>query len=389
MPQPPPKLWKRTIFGAIALAEHALRGDNFLSQTNPQQIRNFLFLQYDAALGSVLHATPIFETLKCAEPDAHITVAASSIAASILNRNPYIDSCVVTPGPGENFNQALRAVRELLQSMPPGPGCIATTIGNRRPRIALLSLFAGKALHIGHTAAPELYDLPLTFHPERGQIEGNLDILRAMGHNVSFCEPQIFFTHRDADAAAEWLQLDPLQPRIAFITQNSGAQRNRWRSDRFRNVIAQLTQTFHAAAIFPGTASELPAIEALRQSLSQPGISIAGKTTIPQLAAALAQCDLVVSLDTGAFHVARAVGLPAVVLAPAWQNPREWLPIDHPRYRVLRGLSIPTPPPGYYMEEISVEQVVGAATELLEQFPASTKARQARLYRAPAQGSSF
>ena len=35
-------------------------------------------------------------------------------------------------------------------------------------------------------------------------------------------------------------------------------------------------------------------------------LKAAGKTTIAELAALLAQCDLIVSLDTGTFHVARA-----------------------------------------------------------------------------------
>ncbi|MHB1960032.1 MAG: glycosyltransferase family 9 protein [Acidobacteriaceae bacterium] len=71
------------------------------------------------------------------------------------------------------------------------------------------------------------------------------------------------------------------------------------------------------------------------------GISLARKTAVATLAALLAQCDLIVSLDTGTFHVARAVGLPSVVIAPAWQSPLEWLPVASERYRVLRRPASP------------------------------------------------
>ncbi len=281
-------------------------------------------------------------------------------------------------------------MRALVQSMPSGPRCIVTTIGNQRTRVALLSLLAGKSVRAGYTLAPELYAVPLAFHPERGQIEGNLDILRSLGHDVQFCEPQIFFTAEDANHARTLvLPLAENRPRIAFVTQNSGGQPNQWSEGRFAHVITQLSQTHNAIPIFVGTGADAVAIEMLRQSIPDPGISAAGKTTIPQLAALLAQCDLVVSLDTGTFHVARAVGLPGVVIAPAWQDPGEWLPIDHPRYRVLRGPSLVTQPPGYCMEEISVQQVVNAATELLENFPVSMQARCQRLDRGFANAGLF
>jgi ADP-heptose:LPS heptosyltransferase len=130
-----------------------------------------------------------------------------------------------------------------------------------------------------------------------------------------------------------------------------------------------------------GTAQEAAAIDALRGPLAFHNISMAGKTTVPQMAALLAQCDLLLSLDTGSFHVARAVGLPGGVLAPAWQDPVEWLPVNDAAYRVLCGPRIPMPAAEYRMQETSVEAVVTAARDLLVAFPPSETARKARLER--------
>ncbi len=387
MPQPLPMPWKRALFTGIAHAEHALRGGNRSRRLNPQQIRNFLFLQYESPLGSVIHATPLFEALKSAMPDAHITIAGSTMAASVLGQSPYIDRCVVTPSPFENFNKSRNAVRELFQSMPPGARCVLTTIGNQRTRVALLAVAAGKGLRAGYTLAPEIYDFPLRFRPERGQIQGNLDILRSLGHDISPCEPRMFFTQHDVDYACELLTPAEQKPdflRIGFAVQNSGGQQNQWSRERFQEVAASLTRQFNAIPIFLGTAAEAPAIESLRQSLPNPGIAAAGKTTVPQLAAVLAQCDLVVSLDTGTFHVARAVGLPGVVIAPAWQSPLEWLPVDHPAYRILRGQSIPEPHSAYWIKEVSAEQAIAASLDLLKKFPPGLPSRAARLDRSTA-----
>lgn len=375
---------KQAIFRAIAEVDHAMRrGVN--AQVAFLEIRNFLVLQYESALGSVVHATPLYEALKSAMPDAHVTVAASSMAASVLQHSPYVDRCVVTPPPLHDMPRAARAVRELLRATPPGPRCILTTIGNRRPRIALLAVSAGRALRVGHTAAPAFYDLPLVFAPERGQIEGNLDVLRALGHPVAFCGPRVCFASRDAEHATQLLSAlsdRPNTPRVALVTQNSRGQRNQWPTERLRQVIADLAQTCDAIPLFIGTSAESGSIEELRRDLPDPGLSLAGKTTVAELAAVLAQCDLVVSLDTGPFHVARAVGLPGVVIAPAWQDPREWLPVDDPSYRVLRGPAISSAPPDYRIEEVSVSQVTQAARELLQRFPASGQARTGRLQNA-------
>jgi ADP-heptose:LPS heptosyltransferase len=385
MPQSFHPFWKKAIFQTIAHAEHLLRGGQPRSADELRQIRNFLVLQYESPLGSVVHATPVFEALKHAVPNGHITVAASPMAASVLEHNPYLDRCIITANPFQDFVRSVRAVRELLETMPAGPRCILTTIGNQRTWLAMLGLWAGAGLRIGYTLAPDLYDVPLVFHPERGQIEGNLDIVRSLGHDVLLYEPRVFFTQQDAERATQWLE--PLSaklgaPRVAFVTQNSGGQRNQWSTQRFQRVIVSLSRSLNAMPVFLGTAKDAIAIDELRRDLPDRGISLAGKTTVAELAAVLAQCDLIVSLDTGSFHVARAVGLPGVVIAPAWQDSREWLPTEHPSYRVLRGPALACIPADYWIEEVSAEQVTNAAVELLEKFPPGSSIRAARMARS-------
>lgn len=380
-----PRLWKQALCANVARFEYALRGASFSATSDLPQIHNFLFLQYDTPLGSAVHATPLFEALKQAIPGAHITVAASPMAASVLGNNPFLDRCSVIPNPFTSPVKAAWETMQLARSMPPGPRCIITTIGNQRTRLAMLAIVAGKAVRVGYTLASGLYDLALDFHPARGQIEGNLDILRSLGHDVVFHEPRVFFTQDDADAATRMLyegNCNSASLRIAFVTQNSGGQPNRWRKECFAQVTSALSRNRHAVPVFLGTPGDAAAIESLRRSLPidiDQGISLAGKTTVPQLAAVLAQCDLAVSLDTGTFHVARAVGLPGVVIAPAWQSALEWLPVDHARYRVLQGPRIAKPESAYFIEEITVRQVIEAAEDLLARFPISGQARRQRL----------
>jgi ADP-heptose:LPS heptosyltransferase len=262
--------WKKAAFRIAAVAIRLLHGGGKFSQSELAGIRNFLVLQYESPLGSIVHATPMFEALKQAMPNCHITVAGSMAAGSVLHSSPYIDRCVVTPSPFQDLSGCVRAVRTLLESEPKGARCVITTIGNQRTRLAILSVLVGSGVRAGYTLAPELYDVSLFFNPERGQIEGNLDIVRSLGHPVTTYEPRIFFSTHELEKTRPWLEalaMPPTMPRIVFVTQNSGGQKNQWSPARFQQVIARLCQLTGAVPIFVGTKNDAPFIEELREAL--------------------------------------------------------------------------------------------------------------------------
>ena len=373
---------KLFFYSTLAAIERPLRSRPSLRVEDLRGIRNFLFLQYDTPLGSAVHATPLFAALRTALPDAQIALAASPMAASVCAHNPHINSCTVTADPMHDFFGALRDVHRIYEQLPAGEVCIATTLGNQRSRLAFLAALTGRAVRVGYMLATPMFDFPLEYHFGISQIDANLEILRTLGHAAYAQEPQVFFTSQDREHAGRLLRAaDPSdeRARIVFVTQNSGGQPNQWREQRFQQVIDTLATQCDAEPIFVGGAKESARIERLRAGLRQQGSNLAGKTTVPQLAAVLSQCDLVVSLDTGTFHVARAVGLPGSVIAPGWQDPIEWLPQNHPRYRVLWNGPTPENPAQPYLDEISVEQVLAAANDLLVHFPPSQAARTERM----------
>ena len=100
-----------------------------------------------------------------------------------------------------------------------------------------------------------------------------------------------------------------------------------------------------------------------------PTTSVAGKTSITQLAAVMSLCNVGLTLDTGPMHVGRAVGLPMVVIAPAWSPPLEWLPIEADRFRVLKNGDIPVAPVDYIIDEVSVDEVQSALQDFIQRYP--------------------
>jgi len=84
-------------------------------------------------------------------------------------------------------------------------------------------------------------------------------------------------------------------------------------------------------------------------------------------------------------HVGRAAGLPMAVLAPTWQPMIEWLPLNLPNVRILRGpdhfIEYGHVPPNYRLDEIHPPEVNQAITDLLTTYPPSPEARKSRTQR--------
>ena len=153
----------------------------------------------------------------------------------------------------------------------------------------------------------------------------------------------------------------------------------RWPPDRFAGVIGALSRDEGLACVIVGGAADSTAAMAIEAELGkisrrpQAGavINLVGRTDLAQLCGVLALAAAFVSNDSGAMHVAAAVGVPVVAMfgptdervtspvgrrsaevltAPAWCRPcmlRE-CPLDH---RCLSG--------------ITVDRAVGAVRKLL------------------------
>jgi ADP-heptose:LPS heptosyltransferase len=343
-------------------------------------VRQALILEYRLPLGCLVHMTPVFEAIKRTRPDVEITVATRGPGLQVLRHSPYIDHLIETPDPTTHLIAAARTLRSELSSRSIRPDCVLTGASDQRTKIALLALLGSSGWRGGYTLKPALYQQPLQYDQSRSLIANNLKLATLVGGSDQPTEPRILFSQGDAKVAANLLETANPQghPIVAVVTQNSGGQSTGWHTDGFVRVIRNVAERGFAI-VYVGTAAESAAIEAIREAAGGIGVSVAGKTTIDELAALLAQADFAVTLDTGTMHVARSVRLPMVILGPSWQKPIEWLPLDLENVRILRGEDRMGVPEGYRLDEISAESVIAALGELVELYPPTLEAREKRL----------
>jgi ADP-heptose:LPS heptosyltransferase len=350
-------------------------------QPDISTLRNFLLLQYPAALGTAIHATPLIPALHAAIPGARIAAAASGFALEVLRDNPGLERLVDTPSALSDPLGAARALRQ-ANFFRGEPFAVLQTTGNERSKIVGAALLAGFSTRVGHTVAAQLSAAPLVFDDRLSQIANNLRIVAALGHspaliaalqaNPDLIEPQVFPSPADRATAQTLLReqgIDEARPIAVFITQTSATQRKSWRPERFRAVAEALHRDQHMQIVFAGTAKESPAIDDLRAALTFPTANVAGRTSLLELSALLSLADVALTLDTGPMHLARAVRLPMVIVAPAWSPPIEWLPLDNPRARILKNLDLPEAPDEYIIDEVSVDEVLQNLNDLLTLYP--------------------
>ena len=348
------------------------------------RVRRFLFLEYGTALGTNVHATPVFEALKRAVPDAVTMVACSRMGFEVFRHNPFIDYLIETPWPPTSPLHAVRSLRSHLKTTGFDPEIVITSKGNERRSISMLALVAGTAIRFGYTLAPELYDVVLSYDAKQSLIGNHLNVIERLGYQKESVEPRVFFTRKDLEKT-EWLLREngiaKSTTRIVCVTQTSRTQRRGWPVAQFISVLNHASSKHNADIVFAGTSSEAQEIESLRAQVPGATVSLAGQTTIQTMAALLASSDLVLALDSGNMHIGRSVGVPMVILAPAWAPSIEWLPLGFDQFHVLLGDLDPCSPPGCEIIQMDQTEVTEAVDRLLTTYPPSDSARRQRAER--------
>jgi ADP-heptose:LPS heptosyltransferase len=364
---------------------------SFEERWTPSKLKSakrFLFLQYETALGTAVHATPAYEALRNAVPDAMIAVACNGLPYEVLKYNPNIDAIIQTPHPLNHWPQTVLFFITKFWKARGQYDCVITDSGNRRSRFALLAFLTGVRCRVGFKTSFNLNHASLAYDLQKSVLANNLDIIGLFGHRCAPLEPAVYFSQLEVARVNSILRKQGIRdekPIVAFQTQTSGGEPNQWYDDRFVKLADKFYHATGAQIVFVGAKSENDRIENIRAAMTSPSYSAVGQTDIAALAALLGRCDLLITLDTGTMHVGRSVNVPMVVIAPAKNPLFEWLPPERDNVRVLirkdiacagcRKIFCAT---RECMDQIHPEEVLQAAISHLQKFPACPLQRQTR-----------
>jgi heptosyltransferase-2 len=117
--------------------------------------------------------------------------------------------------------------------------------------------------------------------------------------------------------ASQFLAESGVRPHSLRVAIGPGASYGSakcWLPARFAELANWLQVQADADIILFGTTSEANVSKAISEEMRRSPINLTGRTTIADLPALLSQCHLFVGNDSGAMHVAAAVGLPVVAV---------------------------------------------------------------------------
>jgi heptosyltransferase-2 len=153
------------------------------------------------------------------------------------------------------------------------------------------------------------------------QIEYYLELVRGLDVPVAAdldTTPRIVprpETLAQADVMLAAAGVAPGRPLVGFAPGAAYGQAKRWPPDRVAQVIAEISRQ-GAAAVIVGAAADRDTGRAIESSLP-PGARVAnliGRTSLRQLVGVVARCAAFVSNDSGAMHIAAALGVPLTAL---------------------------------------------------------------------------
>lgn len=106
--------------------------------------------------------------------------------------------------------------------------------------------------------------------------------------------------------------IDPAKPLVAINPMTTWETKH-WRNDRFARVADALLDK-GMAVVFSGGPQDVRGIEEIRGAMTGKAASLAGRTTLKELAALYERVAVLITTDTGPMHLAAATGAPVVAL---------------------------------------------------------------------------
>ena len=278
-------------------------------------------------LGDVVMSLPALEAVRHWLPDAHLAVAARAPVAPLLTLVPGIDEVVtLQPAGGLRHFAAGQRHRAMTRARLCAGEYDAALLLPNSFHAAWLVWRAGIPARWGYRA--DLRGRLLTRAIPRPteavhQAEYYARLVRALGAPSTPLAARLDVPGDARRRAGELLAREggERRPLAGFAPGAASGPAKRWPPDRVGAVAAALARDEGLLPVFIGAPGDAPAV---RQAIAAyrlaagsgaaPVVDLAGRTDLVSMAAVLSACRVVVSNDSGAMHVAAAVGTPVVAL---------------------------------------------------------------------------
>ncbi len=293
--------------------------------------KNILVIQL-GDIGDVVLATTTFRAVKESYPSARVSALVRKGYGSLLEADPHLFEVIEVAKKkgkqaeiGKENIRLLRRLRNASYDL-----VIDLRTGDRG---AILAFFTGAPARVAFYGSEKsfwrnrifthlVYDpkpAPLPVHPGADQ---SLRLLRAIGIDTDDTAPRLWIPETATDRVRGLLEAENAGENSRWVTINpfSRWKYKEWGYDKWVEVIDWLREEHSFRSVLVGSGEEAEAAAGIVGKCSGGAVSLAGKTTLGELAALLGLGSLHLGVDSAAPHIAFAVGTPSVTIF----GPSDW-----------------------------------------------------------------
>lgn len=305
-------------------------------------------------LGDLLCAIPAIRALRCANPEARLTLIGLPWAREVVARYPdYLDDFLEFPGwPGiaerepdadrtrEYYRNAEARLFDLVIQMH-GDGSTSNSFVAATPAQA-------RAGFVPDTASLQRGFIP--YPRELPEVFRHLSLAEHLGATELDPELEFPLSEEERVAATQLLRAAGVDTSARHVCVHAGGRGTdrRWRADGFAAVADALAQAGYQV-VLTGSEIDRPVNDKVRARADVAVVDLTGGTTIPMLAAVIEAASFVVTNDSAPSHLAAALRTPSVVIFTGSDRAR-WAPANSGLHRGVGagrpdgGPSAPPPP---------------------------------------------
>jgi heptosyltransferase-2 len=274
-------------------------------------------------VGDAVMCLPALRLVRRRFPRAHIAMLARPWVAGLYARESWLDEVIpYTPKPGRGDLAAKwRAARELARL-----NFDATLLLPNSFESAAVAFAARIPRRTGYARDGRGFLLTQPLPPPRpGEIPDHevfyyLELLRRAGwlEELPASRPPILLEGAEAARAAGRAALDALGLPAPVLGISPGAAfgtAKRWYPERFAEAAALILREWPASVALFGSAAERPLCAQVEAALAGRRVhNFAGETSLARFIDLAAACQLFLTNDSGAMHIAYALSVPTVAI---------------------------------------------------------------------------
>ena len=266
-----------------------------------------------SALGDIVFATALLDTLRARWPHAHIAWLVQQNFAGILDGDPRLDERIVVPA---NIYQSLSALRTLRQTLAERRfDWVLDLQGLLKSRV--LAALAPGATRIGFSSKEPGQFLLRHRLPKGGDvrdISSEYRFFAAALTGLPSGPPQLPSRAASAAAVRQDMAARGLAPGFIALCPFTTRPQKHWFEAHWVTLAQQLQAQGLGPCVILGGPGDRETAARLQQAMPAGTLDLTGQTRLSDLPDWLAQAGLVIGVDTGLTHIGIATRRPVIAL---------------------------------------------------------------------------